>query len=291
MADNQSHLRQIVVFVFDFFIYTFVSFYAIIITMIVVIIFILGLLVGSFLNVVIYRIHRGETFIKGFSKCLFCGHRLYAKDLIPLFSYVFLKGKCRYCKQRFSQQYFLVEFSTALAFVLILLKLLPSLHLVDLSAVLFLHILYWFVIVAFLIVIFVYDLKYYLILDKVIVPAIIFSLVCSFFLGHNVLHLLLAALLGGGFFLLQFVVSKGKWIGGGDIRLGFLMGIILGWPNILTGLFIAYLSGSIISLSLLYFGKKSWKDQVPFGTFLTFATFITMLYGDILVDFYLSLLY
>lgn len=256
--------------------------------MIVVIIFILGLLVGSFLNVVVYRIHRAETFVKGFSKCLFCGHRLYAKDLIPLFSYIFLKGRCRYCKQKFSKQYFLVELSTALAFSLIIINLLPGFQLANLTALLFLQILYYLVITAFLVVIFVYDLKYYLILDKIIIPAVLFAIACSFFLGHDMLNLFLAAFIGGGFFLLQFVVSKGKWIGGGDIRLGFLMGIILGWPHILTGLFVAYLLGSIISLGLLLFGNKSWTDKVPFGTFLTLATFITMLYGQNLVNYYLS---
>jgi len=258
--------------------------------MIVVIIFILGLLVGSFLNVVIYRVHREETFIKGFSKCLFCKHRLYVKDLIPLFSYIFLKGKCRYCKKKFSQQYFLVEFSTAIAFSLIIFKLLPSLQLTDMTASLFLQLLYTLVISGFLIIIFVYDLKYYLILDKIIVPAILFAIACSFFLGYDIYKLFLASLVGGGFFLLQFVVSKGRWIGGGDIRLGFLMGIILSWPHILTALFVAYLLGSVVSLGLLFFGKKSWTDKVPFGTFLTLATFVTMLYGQNLIDWYLSFL-
>lgn len=258
--------------------------------MIVVIIFVLGLLIGSFLNVVVYRLHREESFVKGFSKCLFCGHRLYAKDLVPLFSYIFLKGRCRYCKKKFSQQYFLVEFATAIAFSLILFNILPSLQLADLSAILFLKLLYSLVIVGFLVIIFVYDLKYYLILDKIILPAVLFAVACSFFLNYSILNLFFAALLGGGFFLLQFLVSKGRWIGGGDIRLGFLMGIILGWPHILTALFVAYLLGSIISLALLFFGKKSWTDKVPFGTFLTVATFLTMLYGQQLVDFYMSFL-
>ena len=96
-------------------------------------------------------------------------------------------------------------------------------------------------------------------------------------------------MVGGGFFLIQYVVSKGKWIGGGDIRLGFLMGIILGWPQILTALFIAYVLGSLISVGLLLFSKKHMSDKVPFGTFLAIATFLTMLYGQQLVHWYMNL--
>ena len=99
--------------------------------MLVVFVFILGLLVGSFLNVVIFRLHRGESFISGHSKCLFCGHKLKARDLVPLFSYLFLKGHCRYCKQKFSGQYFLVELVTALSFVLIYIKIFPNLDILS----------------------------------------------------------------------------------------------------------------------------------------------------------------
>ncbi|MCD4760503.1 prepilin peptidase [bacterium] len=258
-------------------------------TMIVVFVFILGLFVGSFLNVVVYRLHRQESFVKGYSKCLFCGHRLYTKDLVPLFSYLFLKGHCRYCQQRFSHQYPLVELFTGLAFVLVFIKILPSLDISVLGAKGILHLVDWWVIVSFLIVIFIYDLKYYLILDSVIWPAVVLAFVANLVLGYDILGLLLAAVVGGGFFLLQFVVSKGKWIGGGDIRLGFLMGIILGWPNILTALFIAYIFGSIISVALLLFNRKDWGDKVPFGTFLALATFVTMLYGPSLVAWYWSL--
>ena len=257
--------------------------------MIVVFVFILGLFVGSFLNVVIYRLHRQESFVKGFSKCLFCGHRLYTKDLVPLFSYFYLKGKCRYCRHRFSHQYPLVELATAFSLSLIFITISPSFDFYALQPGNLLQLLSWWVITSFLIVIFVYDLKYYLILDIVIFPIILFSLLANIFLGYNVGELLLAAIIGGGFFGLQFILSKGRWIGGGDIRLGFLMGIILGWPHIFTALFIAYIIGSLVSIFLLIADKKKWGDKIPFGTFLTLATFITLLYGDRLIDWYLSL--
>ncbi|MBU1202887.1 prepilin peptidase [Patescibacteria group bacterium] len=257
--------------------------------MIVVFVFIIGLFIGSFLNVVVFRLHRQESFVKGASKCLFCDHRLYPKDLVPLFSYLYLKGSCRYCRHRFSPQYPLVEFVTALAFVLIFYHFLPQFNFYHLAAVDILKVLNWWVIVSFLIIIFVYDFKYYLILDKVILPAALFAFVANLLLGFNPLNLLAAALVGGGFFLFQFVVSKGRWIGGGDIRLGALMGFILGWPHVLTALFLAYILGSIFSIFLLIKGRKDWGDKIPFGTFLTVATFVVMLYGQSLVNWYFSL--
>ena len=161
--------------------------------MIVAFVFILGLFVGSFLNVVVLRLHREESFIKGYSKCLFCKHRLYAKDLIPLFSYLSLKGRCRYCKKRFSNQYPVLELMTGLVFALVFWKIIPSLDLASVTALQFVHLLDWWAIVSFLIIIFVYDLKYYLILDKVVWPGIILALVVNLFLGFSIFNLIFAA--------------------------------------------------------------------------------------------------
>jgi len=259
--------------------------------MIVAFVFILGIFIGSFLNVVILRLHREESFIKGASKCLFCQHRLYPKDLVPLFSYLWLKGRCRYCQKRFSHQYPLVEFATGLVFALIFWKVIPNFDLLSASNLQILHLIDWWAIASFLIVIFVYDFKYYLILDKVVWPGIILAIFVNLVLGFSIFNLLLAALVGGGFFLLQFVVSKGRWIGGGDIRLGVFMGVILGWPQILTALFISYILGSVISIFLLLGKNKDWGDKIPFGTFLTVGTLMTMLWGPYLVNWYWSLFY
>ena len=257
--------------------------------MIVAFVFIFGLFVGSFLNVVILRLHRQESFIRGSSKCLFCGHKLYPRDLVPFFSFLYLKGRCRYCRERFSVQYPLVELATALAFVLVFVRLLGDFSPDFLTPLTILHLFNWWALVAFLIIIFVYDLKYYLILDSVVWPAVILALTANLVLGMPVWSLLLAMLAGGGFFFLQFVISSGRWIDGGDVRLGALMGAILGWPHILTALFIAYILGSIFSIFLLAGRKKGLKDKLPFGTFLALATFLTMLYGQTLVDWYWSL--
>ena len=261
--------------------------------MTVAFVFILGLFVGSFLNVVIYRLHRAESFVKGFSKCLFCGHRLYPRDLIPLLSLLYLRGKCRYCRHKVSWQYFWVELATALSFVVIFWYIFavtdPNIFLLQLNWLLGLQLIGWWVFASVLVVIFVYDLRYYLILDKVSLPAVFFALIVNILLGQSWISLILAMIIGGGFFFGQFVLSKGKWIGGGDIRLGLLMGAILGWPGVLLGLFLAYILGGIFAAGLLLFRKKHWGDKLPFGTFLALATFIILLYGDILFNWYTSL--
>ena len=94
----------------------------------------------------------------------------------------------------------------------------------------------------------------------------------------------------GGFFLLQFLISRGKWIGGGDIRLGFLMGLMLGWPYALVALFMAYILGALIGTGLLATGKKKMQSQIPFGTFLSLATLVALLFGSQLLNQYLSIL-
>ena len=178
---------------------------------------------------------------------------------------------------------------TVIIFSLIFLSIFPNQSFINFETLVLIKLLFWWVISCFLIIIFVYDAKYYLILDKISIPAIFIALIFNLILGGNLLNLLFAGLIGGGFFLLQYATSKGKWVGGGDIRLGFLMGVILGFPSVVTALFIAYVLGSIISILLLLGRQKHWGDKIPFGTFLALATIITMLYGDILVKWYLSL--
>lgn len=245
----------------------------------IILVAILGLVVGSFLNAVIYRLHVKVSFMRGRSYCPNCKHDLNAKDLVPLFSFLFLRGKCRYCNKKISWQYPLVEFFTMASFLILYLQF-------GLNIDFFVYLIF----TGFLMVIFVYDLKYYLILDKVSVPAIIVAFLLSFFvLEIDIVSLLISALIGGGFFLLQFVISKGKWIGGGDIRLGVIMGLMLGYPVILVALFIAYILGSVIGVVLIAGKKKKWKSQVPFGTFLSIATYIAFIVGEYIVEYYQDL--
>lgn len=139
---------------------------------------------------------------------------------------------------------------------------------------------------AFLLVMFVYDLKYQLILDRVSVPAMAVALLFSVLLHRPFLSILLGAILGAGLFLLQYVVSKGRWIGGGDIRLGGVLGLALGWPLTAVALVIAYLTGAAVALVLIASRRSSWSSMVPFGTFLSLAAFITMLWGDGILYWY-----
>jgi prepilin signal peptidase PulO-like enzyme (type II secretory pathway) len=248
-----------------------------------VLIFIFGLICGSFLNAVIFRLKAGEQFIKGRSKCPACAQPLGFWDLIPVFSFVFLKAKCRYCHQAISWQYPAVELFTGLVFLAGYFKYLAGhnfSHLAQLSVFL--------IFVCFLIIILVYDLRYYLILDKVSLPAFVAALLLNFLLDKSILNMLLAAGVVAGFFLLQFIISKGKWIGGGDIRLGLVIGAMLGWPEVLVALFLAYILGSLVGLLLIALKKKKWQSEMPFGTFLAFTSLVSLLWSEQIIRWYLG---
>ncbi|MBI5037303.1 MAG: prepilin peptidase [Candidatus Kerfeldbacteria bacterium] len=241
---------------------------------------ILGLVVGSFLNAVIYRLHAGVSFVRGRSYCPHCKHDLSTWDLIPVFSFVMLRGKCRYCHKPISWQYPLVELATGLLLGLLWWKF-------GVSVQFFVYSVY----TIFLIVMFVYDLRYYLILDRVSIPAMVVSAILSIVvLRVAVIDLFIGAVIGGGFFYVQYIISRGKWIGGGDIRLGVVMGLMLGYPYILIAFFIAYCCGSLVGIGLIVAHTKKWKSQVPFGTFLTAATIISFFFGERILEFYRGLI-
>lgn len=245
-----------------------------------IILLIFGSIIGSFLNVVIYRLKHNQSFLKGRSYCPHCRHVLGFWDLIPVFSFIFLRARCRYCSQKISWQYPLVELVTALIFLLPYLQFgfAPKFFA---SAVIF----------CFLIIIFVYDLRYYLILDEVVVPAIIITIIFDLIFSRSQFtQFIWGGIIGGGFFLIQYLISSGQWIGGGDIRLGLLMGLFLGTVGVFTALFIAYVLGALVAIGLLLMKKKKMKSRIPFGTFLAFATITVALYGDQLVNFYKNLI-
>ncbi len=251
-----------------------------------VVIFLFGLVFGSFLNAVIYRLHAGKSWVKGRSICPRCKHQLHFWDLIPVISWLALGRKCRYCSKPISWQYPLVELAVGIGFVLAYLTAMTG---TDPSHRLLLAIS-WMIDLLFLTIVFVYDWKYYLILDAVIYPAAIIAFVINLFLGISWGEMLFAAIIGAGFFLLQYILSRGTWIGQGDIRLGGLMGIMLGWPGIMAALFVAYVVGSVVGVTLIMLGKKQWGGQIPFGTFLSAATFVILLYGQQILQWYLGYL-
>lgn len=251
-----------------------------------VLIFIFGICVGSFLNCVIYRLEQRKGFLAGRSYCPKCKNELNWQDLIPIISFFLLKGRCRYCKEKISFQYPLVEFFTGLLFVLIIFYHLP-------------FTIYHLLIICFLVIIFVYDLKHYIIPDKIIYPAIIVSgiwyLVSSiffdFYTKYEILNTTYSALAVGGFFLTIVLVSKGKWMGRGDIKLSFFMGLFLGFPKILVALFFSFLIGAIIGTGLIIFRKKTLKSEVPFGPFLVIGTFIALFWSEQIINWYSNVIF
>lgn len=253
-------------------------------------IFIFGLIIGSFLNALIWRLHTGESMMNR-SKCPKCSNMIAWYDNIPVLSYLFLLGKCRRCRAHISLQYPIVELITGLLFLLAFnfeFKIL-NFDLLLINYEFFLTLFRDFFLISVMIIVFIYDLRWYLILDVVTLPAIGTLFVLNLLLGISWQSLLISGIIGGGFFLLQFVVSRGKWIGGGDIRLGVLMGVALGWPMIITALMLAYIVGAIVGVGLILFGKKKWGSQVPFGIFLSVATIATLFWGDFLVRWYLGI--
>ncbi|MBI5621611.1 prepilin peptidase [Candidatus Falkowbacteria bacterium] len=242
--------------------------------------FVGGLILGSFLNSVIWRLQAGKSLWERHSVCPVCRQALAGRDLVPLLSFIRLGGRCRYCRDRISWQYPAVELATAAFSFIFYWHFGLTLRLA--LAIVFL---------AFLMVIAVYDLRYSLILDVVTIPAMILAWLGNVWLGEGGLRLLLAGIVGGGFFLLQFVVSRGRWIGGGDIRLGSLMGLMLGWPQILVALMLAYVVGAFVSLSLVVAGKKQMASTVPFGAWLSAATVVTLLWGQLIIQWYVAMLW
>lgn len=242
-------------------------------------VFLLGLCIGSFLNCVIYRLEQKKS-ISGRSFCPHCKYSLAWKDLVPVLSFAFLSGKCRYCRKRISWQYPAVEISTGLIFLLIF-------NFVKFN---FVSLAFLFYVASALIIIFIYDLKHYIIPDKILLPAIIIAFAYRIFESPVAFHnYLLAAIMASGFFFAIFLVSAGKWMGFGDVKLAVLMGLLLGVKNVLTALFLAFLFGSIIGLMLMILKKKGLKSEIPFGPFLIAGTFFALFYGQQIASAYFNL--
>lgn len=253
--------------------------------MLIIFFFIFGAILGSFINCLVYRLHSKKTMM-GRSFCPQCKHTLGFLDLFPLFSYFFLKAKCRYCQKKIHIEYFLVELFTGFVFALgYWFYFIYNLGLENSI----LSLIFYLIISVFLIIIFLYDLKYYLVLDIVVWLAVIITFLFNFLiLDYSWLNLLIAGAIGSLFFGLQFIISKGKWIGGGDILIGLLAGLIVGWPQIILVIFIAYILGSIIGVFLLITKQKKWSSKIPFGPFLVFSTWLVILWGEVILNWYLS---
>lgn len=254
--------------------------------------FILGSAVGSFLNVLVDRSETGESPFEGRSRCDFCKHKLSWYDLIPLISFVALNGKCRYCSKKLSAYYPVVELTAGVLFVLILFMQTGIMN--QESGIMdFTSLTYHLLIISVLIVIFFTDLKYGIIPFSAVAFGVLVSLAYVLLNTYYLLPNLLLSGLGAFLaFLLLFLATRGRGMGFGDVVYVFLMGIILGFPKIIPGLYVAFITGAIVSLLLIALKKKKLKgDTIPFGPFLVAGTIISLFWGDTLIALILSYLH
>ena len=259
--------------------------------MILVIFLFSGLMIGSFLNVLIYRLRTVDT-IMGRSHCPYCKKMIRWYDNIPLFSFILLGAKCRDCEGKISWQYPVVEFFTGLIFAI------TGYYFFDQNLIYsYWETIFYLVVFSLFIVLFVYDWLYMevpILIFWIILGIIVLKLVVSLYLelGMGVSFFaseLFYALLGGfGAWILFFSLvffSKEKWMGWGDVYIGLLMGLLLGWPGVLLGLLLSFCLGSIYSIGLMMLKKVDSKTQVPFVPFIVLGTFISIFLMQEFTDF------
>ena len=234
-------------------------------------IFLLGLVIGSFLNVCIYRIPREESILYPPSHCGSCNHKLGSLDLFPVFSYIFLKGKCRYCKDKISIRYPTIEILNAIVYLLIYFKF--GAAIITLK---------YCILASLLIVIATIDYDTQLVYTASTicggVIGIIFVIIQSIIYEDNSLDLILGGLIGFGIIGLIVVLTKG--MGEGDIEIAAVCGLFLGIKGILLGLFLAIVIGGMAGIIILTLKLKKAKDKMAFGPFIAIGCLISMLWGN-----------
>lgn len=247
---------------------------------------------ASFFNVVIYRTAREETFIKGRSKCESCGKQLYWKDNIPLLSFPFLKGKCRYCGKKINRQHFLIEFiSFASAWIFYALYLwLPAWQALPI-ALLIIYFLSLFIL-SFIIW---SDLQHFLVPDFFVLLLTIFALFLLFQSGNSWFLPLLAVTFSIVFFSLLYLIAKKilkkEALGLGDLKLMIPLALLLSWPLILVNIFLAFIGGGIFAMIMIAIGQKKIGQSLPFAPFLVIAAIISYIWGEKLLQWYLKFLF
>lgn len=267
--------------------------------MIILVLIVLGLALGSFINALNWRVHkqasltskmskRAYSISTGRSMCTHCKHELAAKDLVPVFSWLWLRGKCRYCHKPIADTP-LSELLTPLLFVVSYLYW-PYAWNTEGKTIF----VAWLILLVGLIALALYDLKWFLLPNRILLPlywvagGLIAIRLIAFSGGWAVLiDALWGFIVGGGIFWVLFQVSDGKWIGGGDVKLGWLLGLILGGPAMsLLMIFGASLIGTAVSLPLLAVGKANGKTHLPFGPFLIISAIVVRLFGASLILWY-----
>lgn len=239
--------------------------------------FVVGLCVGSFLNVVIARVPEGRSVVSPRSACPRCGAEIQWYDNVPLVSYALLRARCRRCGEPISIRYPIVELLTGLLFVFagwhlgLSIDLLPALLLL-----------------TALVAITAIDLDRQLIPDVISLPGIAVGLFLSAIIGRpGWLDSLVGALVGGGIFFLIIVASRGG-MGGGDMKLGAMLGAFLGWKLVLVAILLSVLAGGVVAIVLLALRRRGRKDAVPFGPFLALGGAVSLFWGRPILEWYLG---
>lgn len=252
-----------------------------------IIFFILGLIIGSFLNVVVYRLEAVES-LMGRSHCPKCRKKIRWFDNIPLLSFIMLSAKCRDCGEKISWQYPLVELLTGVVFAL-----LGNYFFVPTDISSWNLTFFYLIIFSILLVIFVYDFKYMEIPMLVLWIGVFFSFVFFLYLDWQSFEKvtsiwslrttsgIFGALIAGGFFYALAAYSKETWMGYGDAYLGILIGLIVGWPKIWGTLVLSFVVGAAVSVILIAFRRKTMKSQVPFAPFLIIGCFLMIVLPEV----------
>lgn len=250
-----------------------------------------GLLAGGFANARVMRTRESLIFTTSRS-CSICAQPAHPKEMLPIIGYFAVKGRCHRCKEVIPWQYPATEAVFAILFTIFAARALgvwgfdlPAYAAANEALLLFVRDA---LVVCALILIFVFDYRAFIIPDRLTIPAMIVAIVCNVALGVPVIPILVGGFLIGGFFAVQFLISKGRWVGGGDIRMGMLMGFLLGpWLGVVA-LLISYIAGAAVGVFLLISKKREMGSHVPFGTFMALATVVTMLWGQQILDWYLG---
>jgi leader peptidase (prepilin peptidase)/N-methyltransferase len=260
--------------------------------LLIIIFALLGLAVGSFLNVCIDRLPQKKSIVFPPSHCEACQHKLAAKDLIPVFSYLRLRGRCRYCQAAVPRRLFWVELATALIFALLswwFVVVKPDLGIVVFGVMAFYACLFT--------IIFVIDLEHGLILNKVIYPGMIVAFLLALYpwpwltqsIGMRVAYAALGGGIGFAILFLIAIVSRGG-MGWGDVKLAALIGLATGFPLVFLAIIMGAILGGIVAVALVIAKKRKRRETIPFGPFLALATMITLLWGNNILSWYRGLM-
>jgi leader peptidase (prepilin peptidase)/N-methyltransferase len=246
--------------------------------------FVLGAVIGSFLNVCIYRIPVGKSVVSPPSSCPNCGHRIRWYENVPIFGWLMLGGKCSSCKMRISFRYPAIETLTGLLFVLVIYYFGFS----------YATPVYWLFAAALVTISFI-DLDHQIIPDVISLPGIVVGFVCSFFVPWLSWFDSLIGILAGGGVLLAIawgyaLVAKREGMGGGDIKFLGMLGAFLGWKAVLPVIFLSSLLGTLVGVPIMLLQKGDTKFAIPFGPFLASAALVYLFWGQSLINWYFGLL-